>query len=122
MYSLSLPPLQLTAVRHICVRSQTKYPSLKSSGVTAALLTPSLGLGPPPRLETEWTVRQSLDEGVLEGRAPDTDETAVGAALGACRSPLGSITVLMTGWRKKAKWNPALNKYLFYFTKLLSNL
>lgn len=78
----------------VSVRSQTKYPSLRSSGVTAALLTPSPGLGPPPRLDTEWMVRQSLEEGVLEGRAPDRVETA--EALDAWVCPLGSMTVLMT--------------------------
>lgn len=49
----------------VCARSQTKYPSLTSSGVAAALLTLSLGLGPPPRLKMECTVLQSREEECL---------------------------------------------------------
>lgn len=79
----------------ICVTSQTKYPSLRSSGVTAALLTPSLGLGPPPRLEAEWTVLQSREEYDLESRTPEDEEAMVSS------DPPGSTTVLMT--RKKRK-------------------
>lgn len=76
---------------------QTKYLDLRSSGVTAALLTLSLGLGPPPRLEIEWTVLQSREEGALGGRTPDEEETAEAEALDASGCPLGSMTVLMTG-------------------------
>lgn len=54
----------------------TRYPSLTSSGVTAALLMFSPGLGPPPRFEAEWTVLKSREAGGLEGRTPDEEETA----------------------------------------------
>lgn len=76
---------------YLCVRSQTKYPSLRSSGVTAALLTVSPGLGPPPRLVTEWTVLQSREDVGLEDRTPDDWEVFV---VSDC--PLGSMTVLIT--------------------------
>lgn len=81
------------------VTSQTRYPSLRSSGVTAALLTVSLGLGPPPRLEAEWTVLKSREAGGLEGRTPDEEE-----ALDASGCSLGSMTVLMTGGKKKMQY------------------
>ena len=101
-YLISLPPSWFHCVHdgatpgfvglelNLSVTSHTKYPSLRSSGVTAALLTPSLGLRPPPRLEAEWTVLKSREEGVLEGRAPDE-------ALDDSGCPLGTMTVLMTG-------------------------
>lgn len=79
--------------------SQTKYPCLRSSGVTATLLTLSPGLGPPPRLEVEWTVLKSREAGGLEGRTPDAEEEE--GALDASGGPLGSMTVLMTGKTKK---------------------
>lgn len=73
------------------VPPHTRYPSLESSGVTAALRTLSLGLRPPPRLEAECTVRKSRLDGGLEGRTPDGAD-----ALEAKVWPLGSTTVLMT--------------------------
>lgn len=99
VYPVSLPPFGLivcTMVGHLhvwgccsysggacvfCVRSQTIYPSLRSSGVTAALLTPSLGLRPPPRLEMDWTVLQSRDAGGLKGPAPVDEVTPDAEAL-----------------------------------------
>lgn len=78
------------------VRYQTKYPCLTSSCVTAALLTLSLGLGPPPpRLEVEWTVRKSREGVDLESRTRDEDavEAEVLDKSGCSR---GSMTVLMT--------------------------
>lgn len=79
---------------------QTKYPSLTSSGVKAALLILSPGLRPPPRLEAEWTARKSREAGGLEGLTPD-EETAEAEALDATGCPLGSMTVLMTRGTKR---------------------
>ena len=73
--------------------SHTRYAALTSSGVTAALLTLSLGRGPPPRLEAEWTVLQSREAGGLEGWTPEEEEAE---ALDASSCPLGSMTVFMT--------------------------
>lgn len=80
---------------------QTKYPSLTSSVVTAALLILSPCLRPPPRLEAEWTVLKSREAGGLEGRTPDEEETAEAEALDAAGCPLGSMTVLMTRGTKR---------------------
>lgn len=83
------------------VTSQTKYPSLRSSGVMAVLLMLPPGLGPPPRVEAEWTVLKSREVGGLEGRMP-AEETAEAEALDPSGCPPGSMTVLMTG-RKNRK-------------------
>lgn len=77
------------------VSYQTKYPCLTSSCVTAALLTLSPGLGPPPRLEVEWTVRKSREGVDLESRTRDED-TAEAEVLDKSGCPRGSMTVLMT--------------------------
>ncbi|TNN87167.1 hypothetical protein EYF80_002369 [Liparis tanakae] len=65
----------------------------RSSGVTG-LLTPSPGLGPPPRLDTGWIDLQSRGAGGREGRTPDEEETTEALQLPSC--PLGSKTVLKT--------------------------
>lgn len=92
----------------VCAGSHTKYPSLTSSGVTAALLTLSLGLGPPPRLKTECTVLQSREEEGLLDRTPDEEEAAVAEALVAPGCQLGSMTVLMTELGEEEKINKLL--------------
>lgn len=79
------------------VTSQTKYPSLTSSGVTAALLMFSPGLGPPPRLVAEWIILKSRLTGGLVGRTPEEEESAEVEALDAAGCPLDSMTVLMAG-------------------------
>lgn len=76
-------------------RSQTKYPSLTSSCATAALLMLPPGLGPPPRLEAEWSARKSREGAGLEGRTRD-DDAAEAEGRDKPRWPQGSITVLMT--------------------------
>lgn len=72
---------------------QTKYACLRSSGVTAALRTLSPGLGPPPRLETEWTVLQSREEETLEDLPPNEEEAEVLGGSGVLQGPM---MVLMT--------------------------
>lgn len=72
---------------------QTKYACLRSSGVTAALRTLSPGLGPPPRLETEWIVLQSREEETLEDLPPNEEEAEVLGGSGVLQGPM---MVLMT--------------------------
>lgn len=81
-----------------CVTPHTKYPSLRSSGVTAALRTLSPGRRPPPRLEEEWTVLKSLEDEGLELREPEAAEKE---DLEASGSSLGPMTELMTVARER---------------------
>lgn len=71
--------------------------------MTAALRTLSLGLGPPPRLDTEWTVLQSREGGTLEDLPSHEEEAGSAEVLGGSCVLLGPMMVLMTTRKEKKK-------------------